>query len=238
MLNSGVSDFIDICFHPRRVFARVRKQGIWVAAFLAVVFLGTLPTVMVIGTAGIELLTLQRYQHDPILAEKIGGDPGIEREVSSSNDRWTKMLVVSRVAGTQALVLAILAGVFMRAVALFDDQPGYFVMLGTLSYSVFPFALLGAIISLIMLLSGLDQSSMDLENMPALNLGRFLDRDSTNVVVYAMASEMDVLLAGQILWMTIGLGRVTKLSIIQGLSICGSLWALAVLWKATWLMYM
>jgi hypothetical protein len=74
--------------------------------------------------------------------------------------------------------------------------------------------------------------------MPALNLGRFLDRDSTNVVVYAMASEMDVLLAGQIVWMSIGLSRVTKLSVIQGLSICGSLWALAVLWKAMWLMYM
>ncbi len=227
-----MSDFFEIIFHPGRVFSRLRKKGNWVAAYLAVVVLATLPTVMVISTAGIELLTLQRYQHNPVLAEKVGGDAGIEREVSSSNERWTKLLVVSRVAAFSAVSVALLAALFMGAAAIFDVRPNYFVMLGTVSFAAFPFELLGLAISVILLYSGFDQSSLDLENMPGLNLGRLLDRARTNPAIFAMATEMDLLLGGQILLMSFGLTRISKISFTQGLAICGGIWAIVVLVKA------
>ena len=174
----GVSDFIDIFIRPRRVFDRVRQKGTWVMAFLAVAFLLTLPTVLVISTAGIEMLTLQRYQHDPKLGDAVGGEPGIERAVSSSNDRWTKMLVVTKVAGGSAASLVLLAGAFTVAASIFDQRPNFFAMLGTVSYAAFPFALLGVLLSAILLTSGVDQSSLDLENMPALTLGRLFPGQS------------------------------------------------------------
>jgi hypothetical protein len=79
---------------------------------------------------------------------------------------------------------------------------------------------------------------MDLENMPALNLGRLLDRTTANPAIYSMATQMDLLLGGEMLLMAFGLTKVSSLTFIQGLAICGSIWAVVVLWKAAWMVYM
>jgi len=217
----------------------VRQQKIWLSPFLASVFLLSLPTVMVIFTGGgIELLTLQRYQNNPKLMEAVGGEEGAERAVNSSNERWTKTLIVSRVTGTIAAELVLLAAGFMFAAAWLDERPNYFAMLGTLSYAVFPFALIGAIVTLVILNATLDHSSFDLENMPALNLSQFLNRITANPAIFSMASTMDLLLTGEILLMSFGLTRLTRLTYIQALAICGGLWTVAVLWKAALMVYL
>lgn len=220
------------------MFARVRQQKIWLAPFFASVVLMTLPTVLVIYTSGIELLTLQRYQHNPKLAAAIGGDDGIERAVSSSNDRWTKLLVVSRVAGTAAAGLVVVTVALMLAAGFLDRRPPFFSTLGTVAYSVFPFVLAGVVISAIMLLVTTDHSSLDLENMPGLNLSNLLDRASSQAVLFSIAAGMDVLIAGEILFLSFGLTKLTNLNYIQAFLICGGLWTLAVLWKAALAIYM
>jgi hypothetical protein len=228
---------LEILIRPAKVYARVRYQKNWIAPFLGVLFLSMLSVVLVIETAGIELLTLQRYQHNPKLAEKIGGDRGVERAISSSNERWSKLLVVSRSGGAAAVGMVLLAAAFTAAVAMFDRKPNFLAMLGTVSFSLFPFALLGLVITAVMLTGSLDHSVFDLENMPGLNFGRLLDRGASNPAIFAMASEMDVLLLGQTLLMSFGLTRVTSVTLAQSLAICGSIWALVVLWKAAWVMY-
>ncbi len=232
-----MSDFVSIFNSPGAVFARVAKNGNWLAAFVAVIILSTLPTVFAIVSTGMELLTLQRYQHDPILAERVGGEAGIDREIDSSNERWPKILLVTRAAGSAAVALVLVAGALTLAVAYFEARPAFFTMLGTVCYAVFPFAFIGAVLSLILLAITSDASSLDLENLPALNLSRVLDRDTSSIAVYAMASEMDLLLGGEILLLTFGLTKVTALTYMQGLAICGSLWGVLVLWKAVWMMF-
>jgi hypothetical protein len=133
--------------------------------------------------------------------------------------------------------MVLLAAAFTAAVAMFDRKPNFLAMLGTVSFSLFPFALLGLVITAVMLTGSLDHSVFDLENMPGLNFGRLLDRGASNPAIFAMASEMDVLLLGQTLLMSFGLTRVTSVTLAQSLAICGSIWALVVLWKAAWVMY-
>jgi Yip1 domain len=233
-----VFSFVQIFTQPGEVFASVRQKRIWLAPFFAAVLFLTLPTIMVIATSGIELLTLQRYQRDPKLAETIGGERGIERAVNSSNDRWTKMLVVSRVAGSAAAGLIVLAAALMFAAGLLDERPNFFAMLGTVSYSVFPFALIGAVLTLAVLNVTADHSTLDLENMPGLNLSNLLDRDDSNPAIFSMAAGMDILVIGEMLLMSFGLTRLTTLTYIQALAICGGLWTLAVLWKAALMVYL
>jgi hypothetical protein len=233
-----VFSFVEIFTRPAKVFARVRQQHIWLAPFIAVVVLLTLPIVMVITTAGIELLTLQRYQHDPKLTDKIGGEGAVERAVNSSNDRWTKSLVVGRVAGTAGAAVVVIAGAFTLSTWLFGERPNFFAILGTLSYSIFPFALIGAVLSFILLNTTVDHTVFDLESMPALNMSRLLDRSSANPAIFSMASGMDVLVVGEMLLMSFGLTRVTKLNYVQALAICGGLWTVSVLWKSALMIYL
>lgn len=231
--------FVEIFIRPTKVFDRVREQNTWVMPFFAVVFLLALPTVMVIlSGGGIELITLQRYEHNTKLAEAIGGEDGIERAVNSSNERWTKLLIVSRTSGSAALSLIVLAIALMLASGFLDLRPNFFAMLGTLSYSIFPFALIGAIITLIMLEFSLDHGSFDLENMPALNLSRLLNRSSSSAPIFSMAEGMDILVVGEMLLTSLGLTRLTQLNYLQALAVCGALWAIVILWKAALAVYL
>jgi hypothetical protein len=125
----------------------------------------------------------------------------------------------------------------MLAISIFDRRPPFFTMLGTLSFSVYPFALLGSIVSFIVLITSVEHSSLDLENMPALHVGRLLDRASTNPAIFAMATQMDLLVAGEILFMSFGLTKVTALNYIQALAICGGIWTLTVLWRTALMFY-
>jgi hypothetical protein len=235
---SAVFSFVEIFTKPGKVFDRVKLRQIWLAPFFAAVVFLTLPTVLVIYSAGIELLTLQRYQHSPKLMETIGGDEGVERAVGSSNDRWTKLLVVSRVAGTAALGLVIFAAGLVLVIGFLVQRPTFFATLGTLSYSVVPFALAGVAISAILLAVNADHSALDLENMPGLNLSNLLDRGASQPAIFSMASGFDVLAVGEILLLSFGLIRLTKLHYVQALAICGGLWTLAVLWKAAITVYL
>jgi hypothetical protein len=233
-----VFSLVEIFARPGKVFNRVKREQTWLAPFFAAVLFLSLPTVLVIYSAGIELLTLQRYQHSPKLTEAIGGERGVERAVNSSNDRRTKLLVVSRVAGAAALGLVLFAVALMLAIGFLDQRPAFLTTLGTLSYSVLPFAVLGAIVSAILLAVKSDQSALDLENMPGLNLGNLLDRDSSLPVIVSIASGLDVLALGEILLLGFGLTRVTKLHYLQAIVICGGLWTVAVLWKAAITVYL
>jgi hypothetical protein len=233
-----VHSFVQIFTRPGKVFARVRQQQIWLAPFFAAVVLMTLPTVMVIYTAGIELLTLQRYQHNQKLTQAIGWEAAVERAVGSSNDRWTKLLVVSRVAGAAAAGLVVLTVALMLAAGFLDTRPPFFATLGTLSYSVFPFAVAGAVISAILLGVSSDHSALDLENMPGLNLSNLLDRDSSQPAIFSIAAGIDVLVIGEMLLLSFGLTKLTKLNFVQAMAVSGGLWTLAVLWKAAMTVYL
>jgi Yip1 domain len=233
-----VFSLVEIFTKPGKVFDRVRLQQIWLAPFFAAVVLLTLPTVLVIYTAGIELLTLQRYQHNPKLMAAIGGEDGVERAVGSSNDRWTKLLVVSRVAGAAAAGIVIFSVALILVIGFLDQRPNFFATLGTVSYSVLPFALFGALISAVLLAMNADHSALDLENMPGLNLSNLLDRESSQPAIFAIAAGLDVLAIGEILLLSFGLTKLSRLHYIQAFAICCGLWTLAVLWKAAITVYL
>jgi hypothetical protein len=235
---AGVLDLVQIFFQPGKVFARVRQKQIWLPAYAGTVLLAIASMVLVIQTAGIELLTLQTYERDPKLTAKIGGEAGVDRAVGSSNERGPKLLVVSRTAGIVAVGLVLAAVAFQLALIYFGKKPGFFTMLGTVSFAVFPFAAIAFAITWLLLLSVDDKMRFDLSNMPGLNLGKLLDRSSTPAAILAMGSEMDLILAGQMLMMSFGLKKVAGLTLAQGLALCGVMWAVVVLWKAAWMVYM
>jgi hypothetical protein len=234
-----VFSFVEIFTQPAKVFDRVSQQKVWVIPFLLVVFLLTLPTVLVIlSGGGIELLTLQRYENNTRLFDAVGGEDGVDRVVNSSNERWTKILIVSRFAGTAAAAIVALSLSLVFAIGFFEVRPNFFCTLGTVSYAIFPFALTGAIITSIMLQATPDHRSLDLANMPALNLGHLLDRAESSPALFSIAEGMDLLRAGEIIFLSYGLTRLSHLTYLQAFGICGGLWTVTVLWKATLAVYL
>jgi hypothetical protein len=229
---------LEVFVNPRKVFTRVRKERIWLAPFVGTVFFAVLTTYLVMQTAGIEIMILQKYQHDPKLAEKVGGGQGIDRAVDSSNERVTKSLTLGRTAGITFAVLLLITAAFSIAVWSLDAKPSFSVMLGTVSFAAFPFAVLSFLATWLLIATVSDQSSLDLNAMPGLNFSRLLDRTSSNPAIFAMAGGMDIFTLGEMLLLSFGLSKVTSLHFLQGFAVCGVIWAIAVMWKAALAVYL
>lgn len=233
-----MSDLLQIFIRPRKVFVRVRKEKTWFAPLAGTIFFALLTTLLAIQIAGIEIMVLQKYQHDRKLAEKIGGAQGIDHAVDTSNERVTKSLTLGRTVGvTLGGILAVTAA-FTIAVWILDNKPNFFIMLGTVSFTAFPFAVLSFLTSWILLGTSVDPSSLDLNAMPGLNFSRMLDRNSTNPAIFAMAGGMDIFTLGEMLLMSVGLTKVTPLHFLQAFSICAVIWGLAVMWNAALAVYL
>lgn len=216
----------------------MRKEKIWITPFAATIFFAILTTLLVIQMAGIEIMVLQKYQHDPKLSEKVGGGRGIDRAVDSSNERVTKSITLGRTAGLTMGALILVTVAFAIAVWIVDARPNFLVVLGTVSFAAFPFAVLSSIAAWLLLLSVPDPSSLDLNAMPGLNFSRLLDRGDSNAAIFAMASGMDVFIFGEMLLMSFGLTKVASLNFIQSFAICGVIWAIAVMWNAALTVYL
>jgi hypothetical protein len=229
---------LQIFVRPRKVFARIRKEKLWFAPLAGTIFFAVLTTLLAIQIAGIEIMVLQKYQHDRKLAEKIGGSRGIDRAVDTSNERVTKSLTLGRTAGLTLGGILLVTAAFSVAVWMLDNKPNYFVILGTVSFTAFPFAVFSFLASWILLSTSVDPSSLDLNAMPGLNFSRLLDRNSTNPAIFAMAGGMDVFTLGEMLLMSVGLTKVTPLHFLQAFSICGVIWGLAVMWNAALAVYL
>jgi hypothetical protein len=228
----------EIFVRPWRVFTRVKKEKMWLIPLAGTMVVAVLTTLLAIQMAGIEIMVLQKYQKDAKLAEKIGGERGIDRAVDSSNERVTKSITLGRTAGITLATLLLLAAAFTGAIGILEARPNFLVMLGTVSIVAFPFALLSLIATWIMLATASDPSSLDLNGMPGLNCSRLLDRNSSNQAIFAMAAGMDLFTFGEILLMSYGLTRVTSLKFMQGVATCAVIWAVAVMWNAALAAYL
>jgi hypothetical protein len=227
---------LEILYRPGKVFERVRKQRIWLAPFAATVVLAFISLSMVIQVAGIEIITLQRFQKNPKLTEE-AGEAGVEAAISTSNERVGKTIIVSRETGLKAVALVLIAAAFTAIVAFLDKKPNFFAMLGTVSYAAFPFALLSFLVTAILLFTVPDHSSLDLENPAGLHLGRLLDRATTDRSLFQFAASIDLWIAAEALFMSYGLTKVTSIRFTQALAMCAAVWAVVVLWRAALVYY-
>jgi hypothetical protein len=204
---------------------------------VAVILVAFVSLTMVIQVAGIEIMTLQRFQNNPKLAEE-AGERGVEAAISTSNERVGKAIIVTRETGLKAVGLVLLAAAFTAIVAFLDKKPNFFAMLGTVSYAVFPFALLTFLVTAIMLFTVPDHSSLDLEDPAGLNFGRLLDRAATDRSLFRFAQSIDLWTAAEALFMSYGLTIVTSLRFSRALAMCGAVWAVVVLWRAALAYYL
>jgi hypothetical protein len=228
-----VFSLLQIFIRPREVFQRVRKRKIWALPLLATVFLTFLTTYLTVSMAGMELITLQHFQHDQGLSDRVG-EQTVDNAVNSSNSRVPKMIFLSRAGGSMMAGLLALAGVFMIAAVAMEANPraGYAQMLGMASYAFFPFALLQMIVTAIILSISLDHSSLDLDNLTGVNVGRLFDRAAASPALFELAAGLDLVSAVQVVFLAFGFSRTAALPFGRCLAVCGALWAVLILWKA------
>lgn len=223
----------QIFTQPGAVFQRVRKRRKWTVPLVAVVLLSAITTTLVVNLAGMELITLQRFEHDQGLSERVG-EASIDNAVNGSNSRVPKMIYLSRTTGSMLAGLLALAGIFTIAASTMHANPrvGYAPMLGMVSYAFFPFALLKMIATAILLSVDSDHNALDLDNLTGINVGRLFERSTANPAIFELAMGLDLVSAAQVVFLAFGFSKTAGLPFNRCLAVCGALWAMFILWKA------
>lgn len=223
----------EIFFRPARVFARVRAKPRWAVPFVATVMLFAAATILLIQMAGMELITLQGYLRDAKLSERVGQQT-VENAVNSSNTRVPKLIVLSRNTANATVLLLAVAGILTFAASSMQAQPrpGYARILAMTSYAVFPFALIQAVGTWLLLSGTVDMSTMNLDHVVNLSLARFIDPAEVSASVLVLAQSFDLLIFAQLAFLAYGLSKVAALPFFKCLMVCVALWAVAVIWKS------
>ncbi len=142
-------------------------------------------------------------------------------------DTPTRKVIGIVAAGLVIGVMLLFFALLFMAVAGMSGGPMKFSQaLGTACYVAWPFSLITAVLSILVVYISPDRSVLDPQHLLAFNVGAFLDKTTTSKPLYALASSFDVLLFAQMAFAGWGLARVAQIPFARALGGVIGIWVL------------
>lgn len=223
-----MAGLIQIFYDPAAVFARVRERGSWALPLIATALVTVFLTYYVTHTIGMENLARRFFEQHPSFAGQLPPDK-LEQAIRQSATP-ARLALSSFFAGvTTALYALVMAVVLLVMLSVMDRKPRFSQMLGTVAWSTYPFSVISAVMSALILAISRDPTELDPQTLLATNAGAFLDQNSTGKFLYSLAGSLDALAIGKILLMAFGLHKVTGMAFGSALALLIVLWLVWVL---------
>ncbi len=226
-----MSGLLQIFYEPGKVFDRVRETGAWLVPFIATVLVIMLSAGLAVSLIGMENITRKQMESNPKIVDQLGQQK-VDQIVHDSNTPVRKALVFVTSALGGAIYLLVIAGLFTGLLSLMGTKANFKRVLGATAYAMFPFAVIGCLMSALIITLSNDRSELDIRNLIALNPGAFLNKESTSKPLYSLASSLDLLSFGQIALISYGLSKVSGVTFTKCLLMVVVLWGIYVLGKA------
>lgn len=225
-------ELVQIFYEPLKVYAAVRERKLWLPAFIGVILLTLLSSVLVIQLVGMQTITRKQLEANPRMVQQLGQEK-IDQTVAQSDTPGRKALGYGFAVVGGAAYLLLVSAAFMGILNMMDARLSYPQSLGALAYSAFPFSLVTALMSGLILWLSSDRAELDLRNLIPLNPAAFMD-PAASKPLYSLASSMDLLSFGQIAMIGLGYSQVSGRSFTKCVSVVIALWTVYVLLKTGW----
>ena len=126
-----------------------------------------------------------------------------------------------------SLLYQVMVAGALLAFALMSRRPPTFpAVLSLVTLAMFPYYLVVAGMTLLILSNAPDPPSLNSLNLIATNPAAYLDPNSLGKGVYGLLSSLDALSLGQVGLMGYGFAKLTRSSLFAGLGAVGALWVL------------
>ncbi len=222
---------LEIFFSPGKVYERVRDRGSWAAPFIGVMLFAALSSAVMVGLVGMETIVRKQIESNQKAAQQLGPE-GVEQRVRMANTPLVKGLTYVAPPVVVAVMMLGLAGILMGGMSLSGATVRYPQMLGTTAYTWFPFSVLGVLMITLILNLTQNRADLDFQNLIALNLGAFMDKQTTSKPLYSLATSFDLLSFAQMGLLSYGLSKVARLPIGRCFGLVFALWIVWILGKA------
>lgn len=218
----------EVFYQPGVLFSTLpKRRGVWVLALILNLLLGVAATYVVVHRIGLDTIIRQQIEARTNLT------PEQQQQAlnNASNSRLVGVLVYASVVLASGILPLVIAGLLMIFALMAQQQPKFGTMFSMVVLAWLPYALVTALMTILVLFASPDPTTLDYQNLLSTNVGAFMDKATMGKGLYAFLTSMDVLTFFEIGFMGYGFSKITRSSFFYGVFSVGSLWALYVVVK-------
>lgn len=215
---------LEVFYAPGKLFSSLEnRRGAWVLPFLLNLLLSLGTSLYAIHVVGMESIIRQRLQNTQM-------SPGqMQQALQSATRPGIIYIAAAQVVIVVALALLIIAGVLTIFALMGSKEPKFSINFSMVNLAYWPYTLIVAIMSILVLLIAPDRTALDINNLLATNVAAFIDKDTTSKGLYSLLTSMDVLSFFEIGLLSYGFSKVNRTSMSFALFSVLSLWFIYVL---------
>lgn len=218
-----MKDLIEIFYQPGKVFERLpERKNAWILPLL----LNALLLVAISGVTphfiGRENLMRQQFESLHLSQETM------QKALESANSPGAVYRGFIFAGIGACVVMLLVSGALFAFGLMTNRQPRFATMLSMVTISYFPYYLVVALMTTLVLMASPDPPSLNAANLLATNAGAFVDKNTVARGVYSLLTSLDVLSFAEIFLLSLGFSKITKAGMGAGLAAVGGLWILYV----------
>jgi hypothetical protein len=218
-----MSPLFGVFYEPGKVFESLpgRKKA-WVIPMILDVLLLIAITAVVPRYIGRENLLRQQMETFHLSAENM-------QKVLENASKPAAIYrgYVFTAIGTCLILLMIAAA--LLGFSMMTSRPAKFgTMLSMVSISYFPYWLVTALMTTLILVASPDPTTLDSKNLVATNLGAYMNKDTMSKGLYSLMTSIDILSFAEIFLLSLGFSKLTRSNLFFGFAAVGGLWVLYV----------
>jgi hypothetical protein len=225
-----MSALFEVFFSPGKVFEQVRERSMFFPALVAVVLLAIANFAVVANLVGMQTMARKQIESSSRASQLTAEQK--EQAISQAGSPTRLYISYGAVAIGTAVSWLVIAGISLGLLAAAGATVKYAQVLGAATYSAVPFMLLYVVMTTAVLLASPDRESLDFTNLIATNVGAFLNKDTTNKMLYSVAGSIDLISFAHIGLLGYAFSKVSKLSFTACVTIVIGMWLVYVLGKA------
>jgi hypothetical protein len=219
---------LEVFYQPGKVFAELPGRSYaWVAPLIANMLLIVLQAWAVPHYMGRENIARQQME---MFARNMTPEQ-MQQAIAQSTTQGRVIMSLVFAAIGAALIILIIAGALMAFGMMTSGSPRFGTMYSMVALAFFPYWLIVALMTWLVLLTAADPASMDWRNLLATNVGAFMNRNETSKGLYSLMGSIDILSFAEIFLLALGFSKVTKAKFGFGLAAILLIWAMYVLGK-------
>lgn len=215
---------IQIFYQPGKVFEYVREQRAWAIALIANLLLMTVYLTAVQNAIGLQNIARQQMESSSFTKSMSAEQK--EQAIAAADTPTRRIIGIVATPVVIAVIMAFFALLYMVIAGMSGGPIKFSQAFGTANYSAWPFNILTAILSTIVVFVSADRSELDPQHLLAFNAGAFMDKATTAKPLYALASSFDILILAQMAFGAWALSIVAKISFAKALTGMIVIWVL------------
>ena len=214
----------EVFYQPGKLFSSLEnRRGAWIAPLILGLLLTLVTTVTAIRVIGMDTIIRQRMQNLRLSPEQM------QTALDRANSPGQLYITAAGAVVGGALVLLLIAGLLTLFALVGSKQPKFGTNFSMVTLAYLPYTLVVCVMSVLVLMTAPDRTTLDINNLLATNVGAFMNKDTMSAGLYTFLSAIDVLSFVEIGLLSYGFAKINRTSISFGLFAVVTLWFIYVL---------